>query len=974
MTEKGNNISKLVNETITKSIEFEKLMDRTDFESWLKDDSISVLEQMGQEVAPFENYEENRKELRSICEQMKQKGINNLCKTGDKSSLEKYLVHRLFEAKAERLNARISYVSKKRGDYYEKGIYTLLDALIHLQNWRDDKNCREYWLILYYNDLSICYAELENSFISQGYAEKAKKIIEKKSSYKKFKQELNSAETLGGASKVNHGFASSKLYVLYIIAVFNRAKAEKLSYQKSEAERGFKRIIDYAIKSGVIDFNYYSTLVNLSDLYIDQNRCREALELLNKVTNSTNENDIRYWKAYLTKIGALIDRSEYCEARKLLFREFIEKGPILKRKKKHRITWVGFKALGLLARSYIEEVKNSPSMSYEDKERKLGIAEKSINSTLRSIKDREQEGFKLKSYKYLSNIHTILYDIEGSTTLKLQQDQQIMSNLILFISMGNINDFSLFVDHKKKEKWIDECEDLDVLESFSEQICKTLNTQKDLKNSKRVLLLLRKIVDRIKRECEDKDFLARVEKTVRITRELLEEAKVPPDWILKNEKNFSSKKCEFFSCMGKGDMDAINIVRRLDVNEKKFDEFLFGEPGKMKKTDHLVEVIVLRRWNSFSPGLSRRGAESLGGGYLLRIDKNILHNTKKHDTNIENIAIDPGYNFLRNLWGEGFSVEHIDTIIVTHSHLDHCSELLPMMDLIFQINKRHERSSCTIKSKKKVNLCLSRGAYEKFLIYTGDRKWQEQLKDIIILENLDEKKWQLTDGLVISAIPTHHEDLGGAYAIGLKIGIAVKGKKNGESRNLCLGFTSDTPWYPKIREDFQECDLLCVHVGSINHKEIGYTDDYYSEKGRDIDPDEQFMEVKNLYNETGHLLCFGTEDVITSCVRSKKDILVIVGEFGEELKYGLREDLCKRLCRSTKACCIPGDIGLYVGIGNDGIKKVRCNFCEEFVLQENIATVSYGREDALQYICQGCESTLSPLQKQADIEHRLTKH
>ena len=488
MAEKGNNISKLAKEATTYSIKFDELMDQTDFESWSEKDTINGLEEKEQEIAPFKDFEDKRKELTIICEQMKQKGTNKLGETGNKSSWEKYLVHRLFEAKAERLNARISCVSKKRGDYYEKGIYTLLDALIHLQNWKADENCREYWLILYYNDLSICYAELENSFISRGYAEKAKKIIEKKSSYKIFKQELNSAKTLGEASKANHGFASSKLYVLYIIAVYNRAKAEKLSYQKSEAERGFKRIIDYAIKSGVKDFNYYSTLVNLSDLCIDQGRCREALELLNKVIEKTNENDIRYWKAYLTKIGALIDRSEYCEAQKLLFREFIEKGPILERKKKHRITWGGFKALGLLARCYIEEVKNSPSMSYEDKERKLGIAEKSIDRTLKSIEDREQEGFKRKSYKYLSNIHTILYDIEGSTTLKLQQDQQIMSNLILFISMGNIDDFSLFVDHKKKEKWIDECEDLDVLESFSEQICKTLNTQKDLKNSERVLL------------------------------------------------------------------------------------------------------------------------------------------------------------------------------------------------------------------------------------------------------------------------------------------------------------------------------------------------------------------------------------------------------------------------------------------------------------------------------------------------------
>jgi len=93
---------------------------------------------------------------------------------------------------------------------------------------------------------------------------------------------------------------------------------------------------------------------------------------------------------------------------------------------------------------------------------------------------------------------------------------------------------------------------------------------------------------------------------------------------------------------------------------------------------------------------------------------------KKKNVEIENIVIDPGYNFLRNFRSEGFHVEDIDTIIVTHSHLDHCAELLPIMDLIYQFNKRYKDTSNEERQRKRVNLCLSQGAYKKFFSYIDD--------------------------------------------------------------------------------------------------------------------------------------------------------------------------------------------------------------------------------------------------------------
>jgi len=299
------------------------------------------------------------------------------------------------------------------------------------------------------------------------------------------------------------------------------------------------------------------------------------------------------------------------------------------------------------------------------------------------------------------------------------------------------------------------------------------------------------------------------------------------------------------------------------------------------------------------------------------------------------------------------------------------------MDLLYQFNKRYKDTPYAYNKKKRINLCLSKGAYKHFSIFTSEA-WQEQLKDVIILENLEEGMYKPFSGLKISAIETPHWDFGGLNTIGLKIEISI-GKNN-----LCLGFTGDTPWDPKIKKAFQGCNLLCVHLGSLKYQEIGYRDDRYNLKieTREISSkNERCKEFNKKYSKANHLLFFGTLDFIECCA-DKEEPLVIVGEFGEELKYGLRIDLCKKLRseankkrnEKNKIVCLPGDIGLYIGIEEDGKKRVRCNFCEHFVKPDEIDTFSYGREDAIHYICKTCSNTLTDLQKQAFIEHRVTRH
>jgi tetratricopeptide (TPR) repeat protein len=925
-----------INFAIDNSIEFEELMDKTDFDSWLEEEETKyekILNEKEEEYTYFENYINYKNELRTICDQMEKMGLDEIPKKYNKSHIVGYFIKQLVTEKNIRLKARICSKKEDEEKEYIKAISILLTTLSKLQNLERNISTNLCFILLF-NDLSICYAGLENSSISRGYAEEAIKIIKKER---------------GGNMKFNR---KSRPYNLYTVALYNQAIAEKRSHLYTDAERNFKKLIKYAEKAPSLkNFNYYSALLNLSDLYLDLGRSKEAIELLKKIKES--DKDIRYWKASITEINALIDQSDYDNAEKKLKKKFSEEKNYFSLVERHRITSNGFKALNCYARCEIEKVKNTLGNSDESKLKEVkNLLEKNIETLI----DRKQEGLETKTYKHLSEIYK-----------SLMEKKKSMKYSIKYLSKCKIENLNDFNKDKNKEKWINECDDLDFLENFSKELVEYLKDKpEDKVNDYKDLLNI--LIEKIKQECDDKGQLSRAERIVRLINEVLKDEKT--DNIITEEfyedvyKNCYPDK----ECLPKL-LQREHIRRRLDINEKDFDKILF-EGSNLKKDDHIVEVIILRRWNSFSPGLFRESTGSLGGGYLLRINKKLLGKVKSGDKKIENIVIDPGYNFLQNLRSEGFHVEDIDTIIVTHSHLDHCAELLPIMDLMYQFNKRYESSTPNgERQKKKVNLCLSRGAYNKFSSFTNEG-WQEQLKDVIILENHNKEKWKPFENLNLSilVINTPHLDLGGENAIGLKIEINRNNKKK-----LCLGFTSDTPWLPKIKKEFRGCDLLCVHLGSIKYQEIGYNDKRYEENKREIAKEDITKELKKIYSKSNHLYFYGTLKVIEDCCSEDKS-LVIVGEFGEELKYGLRIDLCKRLSKKSNTDCLPGDIGLYIGIEENKTKKVRCNFCEEFVKQEEIETFSFGREDAIQYICKTCNKTLSELQKQAIIEHRVTRH
>jgi len=103
-----------------------------------------------------------------------------------------------------------------------------------------------------------------------------------------------------------------------------------------------------------------------------------------------------------------------------------------------------------------------------------------------------------------------------------------------------------------------------------------------------------------------------------------------------------------------------------------------------------IHFLGLQRWNSISPAEGR----SLGGGYL-------LYRTDKEGVVDLCIAIDPGFDFIRNLFHCGFSLSDIDVILLSHSHLDHIRDFESIVHLLEKLRSR------------RVNVILSLGTYHR---------------------------------------------------------------------------------------------------------------------------------------------------------------------------------------------------------------------------------------------------------------------
>lgn len=269
-----------------------------------------------------------------------------------------------------------------------------------------------------------------------------------------------------------------------------------------------------------------------------------------------------------------------------------------------------------------------------------------------------------------------------------------------------------------------------------------------------------------------------------------------------------------------------------------------GDIGKKRrgKLEHINKLVVLRRWQSYIPRIPRRGTRHLPGGGCLLFWKG------------RGVAIDPGYDFLQNLYDEGFSLEDIDAVVVTHSHPDHDDDLSTLTTLIKEWNEHHHEVGARERVKD-LDIFLNESSERKFSAWLQASKVRigRVIPLPLVCWNRDTER--PTDGpfrgpnaqmdlrpgarakrygaegyeFILETVPAWHDDvIGSTSSVGLKFHLFDNNRKIG-----IVGYTGDTGAYGldverkvekknvlRIDRLYRDCDVIVAHLGDVRIREL----------------------------------------------------------------------------------------------------------------------------------------------------------
>jgi tetratricopeptide (TPR) repeat protein len=297
--------------------------------------------------------------------------------------------------------------------------------------------------------------------------------------------------------------------------------------------------------------------------------------------------------------------------------------------------------------------------------------------------------------------------------------------------------------------------------------------------------------------------------------------------------------------------DSINVrksqIHRFLMTEKK-PANLPHDPGEAA-----IEFICMRRYSSPFPLLPRPSAfRALGGGYFIRLHQ-AKRGKKGRAQQPYGVVVDPGVDFVENLYRAGYSLGDINMVVITHDHVDHLGGLDPLLSLLHvrtQILRKQSARGARRKAVEKVAVLTSRSVHDRYKsvsrITSDSRNFSFQCFET----DRDEENLVCLDPKL--GFPQDFEILAMSSAAGAEPHQRAKGwdghrdLSNRPSLGLCfrrkgtttpsVAITADTPPPPpesepeRYREWLGEwgpalaADILVVHLGSIPLTELRLVD------------------------------------------------------------------------------------------------------------------------------------------------------
>jgi len=331
--------------------------------------------------------------------------------------------------------------------------------------------------------------------------------------------------------------------------------------------------------------------------------------------------------------------------------------------------------------------------------------------------------------------------------------------------------------------------------------------------------------------------------------------------------------------------DTEDIFNRIEDNRKIFGEFVKRAPVLSSRE---TELVVLRRFNSYTPILASGAHQSRGGGYFLNIDG-------------KGIVIDPGFSFIQNFFEAGFGPSDIDAVFVSHAHNDHTNDLESIITLLFEYNATHTGQT------KKIKLYLNRTAYIK---YAGWLDLQRKVLENVILLTEEQGEVEVLEGLKAKTVPAEHKDIVSEEgAVGFLF--LFNGKK--------IFFTGDSccsQEYIDRLKSIAPIDLLITHIGEMASNEFNF------------DPDKELKQDCFLGNHLGIL-------GVIHVMQTLQPDLTLISEFGEEFKGIERINIAQKIKEGLQKPALAADINLRIRLKDN---FVFCPFCNDYIKPEDITT------------------------------------
>jgi len=315
------------------------------------------------------------------------------------------------------------------------------------------------------------------------------------------------------------------------------------------------------------------------------------------------------------------------------------------------------------------------------------------------------------------------------------------------------------------------------------------------------------------------------------------------------------------------------------IRQADLDRLL--RPGRTRDEDYLL---VLRQWNSFTPILSQRSPEPRGGGYYL-------------NWRGTGVAIDPGHDFVHNLFGAGLGIADLNAVVLTHDHGDHTQDFESLLDLVYQFNCRADDRG---DPPHRIGFYLNLSTFEKTARYFRG------LPDTPVAEMLRPDK-EVGIGpaprlLRLQAAAAQHPELGNAHhAVSLRFTL----RNQPAGPELVVAMTSDTGYHGGLAGLVAGAAVVVAHIGTVTEEEVRFGELY----GKHL----------------GLLGCFLlTDDVLGGA--GKHAPLVVLSEFGEELLSSRRRlaDLLADGAPAGSLNVVAADVGTRINLVTGGPCYLAC--------------------------------------------------